>query len=101
MRQACNEFLDSWKTFDNIFVYFSRNEQPIILSPNDKNKNAEIDIKEYKRIALHNADIVSGYRKVMQQKTDELIKIYKLIIILHFQQNLKNRILSYQFKYYQ
>lgn len=28
MIQACNEFLDSWEPFDNIFVDFSRNEQP-------------------------------------------------------------------------
>lgn len=55
-----------------------RREQPIILAPNDKNRNDEIDIKEYDRILLHNADVVSNFRKVMQQKADELIKIYKI-----------------------
>lgn len=78
MIQACNDFLDSWETFDNIFVDFNRNEQHIILSSSGKKKCNEINSKEYMRIVLHNADVVSGYRKLMQQKTDELIKRFRI-----------------------
>lgn len=78
MIQACNDFLDSWETFDNIFVDFNRNEQHIILSSDGKKKCDEINTKEYMRIVLHNADVVSGYRKLMQQKTDELIKRFRI-----------------------
>lgn len=84
MIQACNDFLDSWETFDNIFADFNKNAQPIILSFNNKKKSDEINIKEYMRIVLHNAEVVSGYRKVMQQKTNELIKRYKIDCNIEF-----------------
>lgn len=78
MIQACNIFLDSWETFDNIFVNFNGKEQHIILSSSGKKKCDEINTKEYMRIVLHNADMVRGYRKIMQQKTDELIKRFRM-----------------------
>lgn len=78
MIQACNIFLDSWETFDNIFVDFNRKEQHIILSSSGKKKCDEINTKEYMRIVLYNADVVKGYRKIMQQKTDELIKRFRI-----------------------
>ncbi len=84
MIQACNDFLDSWETFDNIFVNFNKNEQSIILSISNKDKSTEIDKKEYMRIVLHNADVVSGYRYRMQQKVDELIRIFKINFKIEF-----------------
>ncbi len=78
MIHACNIFLDSWETFDNIFVDFNRKQQHIILSSSGKKKCDEINTKEYMRIILHNADVVKGYRKIMQQKTDELIKRFRI-----------------------
>lgn len=77
MIQACNDFLDSWETFDNIFTN-ANNKCSIMLSSSNQSICSEIDTKEYMRIVLHNADVVSGYRKIIQQKVDELIRIYKI-----------------------
>ena len=84
MIQACNDFLDSWETFDNIFVNSDKNDQPIIISSSNKIKDTEIDTKEYMRIVLHNADVVSSYRYKMQQKVDELIKKFKINYAIEF-----------------
>ena len=84
MIHACNDFLDSWETFDNIFTNTNENRHSIVLSSSDQNVYTEIDTKEYMRIVLHNADVVSGYRKTMQYKADELIRIYKINYNIEF-----------------
>lgn len=84
MIQACNDFIDSWETFDNIFVDFNRNEQHIILSSSGNKKCDVISSKEYMRIVLHNANVVSSYRKLMQQKINELIKRFRIDCKIEF-----------------
>lgn len=84
MIQACNDFLDSWETFDNIFVNSDKNDQPIIISSSNRIMDTEINTKEYMRIVLHNADVVSSYRYKMQQKVDELIKKFKINYAIEF-----------------
>ena len=68
MIQACNDFLDSWETFNNIFINVNNNKYFIVLSSLNQNICSEIDTKEYMRIVLHNADVVSGYRKKCSKK---------------------------------
>ena len=84
MIQACNDFLDSWETFDKIFVNLRENRQSIVLSSLNRDGSGEIDTKEYMRVVLHNADVVSNYRKVMQQNVNELIRIFKIDYKIEF-----------------
>lgn len=83
MIQACNVFLDSWETFNNAFI-FENSRKNIILNSLSQNESTEIDAQKYMCIVLHNADVVSQYRKIMQQKVDELIKIFQIDLYIEF-----------------
>ena len=89
MIQACNVFLDSWETFNNIFIVESSRKN-IVLNSVTQNESAEIDTKKYMRIVLHNADVVSHYRKIMQQKVDELIEIFHIDLHIEFPTHFDN-----------
>lgn len=83
MIQACNVFLDSWETFNNIFVV-EQCHPNIFLNSLEHNATTEIDTKKYVSILLHNAGVVSNFREIMQQKADELIKIFQIDLHIEF-----------------